>query len=87
MIYQVIKYVSFLIGIIACCFLDSSDSVINAPTVIAFVCFATTLIAEIKTDIDLSREETNRRIRERRKQIEKINACDYGSNDYFHKAM
>ena len=84
MIYQVIKYVSFLIGIIACCFLDSF---INAPTVIAFVCFAITLIAEIKTTIDLSREETNRRIRERRKQIEKINACDYGGNDYFHKAM
>ena len=85
MIYQVIKYVSFLIGMVACCF--SSDSVINAPTVIAFVCFAITLIAEIKTTIDLAREETNRRIRERRKQIEKINACDYGSNDYFHKAM
>ena len=87
MIYQVIKYVSFLIGMVACCFLDPSDSVINAPTVIAFVCFVTTLIAEIKTTIDLSREETNRRIQERRKQIEKINACDYGGNDYFHKAM
>ena len=87
MIYQIIKYVSFLIGIVACCFLDSFDSVINAPTVIAFVCFAITLIAEIKTAIDLSREETNRRIQERRKQIEKINACDYGDNDYFRKSM
>ena len=72
---------------VACCFLDSSDSVSNTPTVIAFVCFAITLIAEIKTAIDLSREETNRRIRERRKQIEKINACDYDGDDYFHKAM
>lgn len=71
MIYQVIKYVSFLIGMVTCCFLDSSDSVINIPTVIAFVCFVITLIAEIKITIDLSREETNRRIRERRKQIEK----------------
>lgn len=87
MIYQVIKYVSFLIGMVACCFLDPSDSVINVPTVIAFVCFAITLIAEIKTTIDLAREETNRRIRERRKQIEKINDCYYGGNDYFHKAM
>lgn len=87
MIYQVIKYVSFFIGIVACCFLDSSDSIINTPTVVAFVCFATTLIAEIKITIDLSREETNRRIQERRKQIEKINACDHGSNDHFHKAV
>lgn len=86
MIYQVIKYVSFLIGIVACCFL-SSDSIIDTPTVVAFVCFATTLIAEIKISIDLSREETNRRIQERRKQIEKINACDHGGNDYFHKAV
>ena len=87
MIYQVIKYVSFLIGIVACCFLDSSDSVINAPTVIAFVCFAITLIAEIKPTSDSAREETNLRIRERRKQMEKINACDHGGKDYFHKAM
>ena len=87
MIYQVIKYVSFLIGMVACCFLDPSDSVINTPTVIAFVCFATTLIAEIKTAIDLSREETNRRIQERRKKKKKINACDHVDNDYFHKAM
>lgn len=86
MIYQVIKYVSFLIGIVACCFL-SSDSIVDMPTVIASVCFATTLIAEIKITIDLSREETNRRIQERRKQIEKINACDHGGNDYFHKAV
>lgn len=87
MIYQVIKYVSFFTGIVACCFLDSSDSIINTPTVVAFVCFATTLIAEIKISIDLSREETNRRIQERRKQIEKNNACDHGGNDYFHKAV
>lgn len=87
MIYQVIKYFSFFIGIVACCFLDSSDSIINTPTVVASVCFATTLIAEIKITIDLSREETNRRIQERRKQIEKINACDHGGNDYFHKAV
>ena len=87
MIYQVIKYVSFLIGIVACCFLDSSDSIINTSTVVAFVCFVTTLIAETKITIDLSREETNRRIRERRKQIEKINACDHGGDDYFHKAV
>lgn len=87
MIYQVIKYVSFFIGIVACGFLDSSDSIINTPTVVAFVCFATTLIAEIKITIDLAREETNRRIQERRKQIEKINACDHGDNDYFHKAV
>lgn len=86
MIYQVIKYVSFLIGIVACCFL-SSDSIIDTPTVVASVCFATTLIAEIKITIDLAREETNRRIQERRKQIEKINACDHGGNDYFHKAV
>ena len=71
MIYQVIKYVSFLIGMITCCFLDSSDSVINAPTVIAFVCFVITLVGEIKITIELSREERNRRIRERRKQFEK----------------
>lgn len=87
MIYKVIKYVSFLIGMVACCFLDPSDSVINAPTVIALVCFATTLIAEIKTTIDLSREETNLRIQERRKQIEKNNDCDHGGDDYFYKAM
>lgn len=84
---QVIKYVSFLIGIVSCCFLDASDSIINTPTVVAFVCFATTLIAEAKITIDLSREETNRRIQERRKQIEKIDACDHGNNDYFRKAM
>lgn len=86
MIYQVIKYVSFFMGIVACCFI-SSDSIINAPTVVAFVCFAVTLIAEIKITMDLAREETNRRIQERRKQIEKINACDHDGNDYFHKAV
>ena len=86
MIYQVIKYVSFLIGIVACCSL-SSDSIIDTPTVVAFLCFSTTLIAEIKITIDLASEETNSRIQERRKQIEKINACDHGGNDYFHKAV
>ena len=87
MLYQIIKYASFLTGMVACCFLDTSDLIINAPTVVASVCFALTIVSELKITIDSDRRETNRRIQERRKQIEKINACDSSSDTCFLKSV